>query len=234
MRQEKCRPPHQVKVFSPGKSFFTRSKFFSPGKSFFTRFKFFHQVQAFSLSLTLMYICKRNRNRTITICILSTPSTVAKWFIFSNQTTNFGTFWEGSRKEKNIFYDHLVYFVAILFIFWQFWYNLWHSVVLSPFWYIVSRKIWQPWLRVEETFLLNLTFSDRLLFPFQFLALVQRGDLFSISPFVISWSRKNRKGLNLTQMWRRNGREDQGDQIGRIFAHLGGCLLWAVFWTLQK
>jgi hypothetical protein len=57
----------------------------------------------------------------------------------------------------DIFYDHLVYSVAIWYILWQFdifyehlvysvaiWYILWQFGIFSPCWYIVPRKIWQP------------------------------------------------------------------------------------------
>jgi hypothetical protein len=37
------------------------------------------------------------------------------------------------------FSGDLVYFRALMYILWSFGIN-------SPFWYIVSRKIWQPWL----------------------------------------------------------------------------------------
>jgi hypothetical protein len=37
-----------------------------------------------------------------------------------------------------IFYSHLVYFMNI-------WECCGNSVYFSPFWYIASRKIWQPW-----------------------------------------------------------------------------------------
>jgi hypothetical protein len=37
-----------------------------------------------------------------------------------------------------LFYCHLVYCEAI-------WYILWLFGVFSQFWYIVPRKIWQPW-----------------------------------------------------------------------------------------
>jgi hypothetical protein len=36
-----------------------------------------------------------------------------------------------------LFYGHLIYFLAI-------WHFCCHLVYISPFWYIVSRKIWQP------------------------------------------------------------------------------------------
>jgi hypothetical protein len=38
----------------------------------------------------------------------------------------------------DIFNYHVVYFMA-------FWYILFQLVLLSPFWLIVSRTIWQPW-----------------------------------------------------------------------------------------
>jgi hypothetical protein len=41
-------------------------------------------------------------------------------------------------ENVGILYGHLVYFVAIGNVV-VIWYNF------SPLWYIVSRKIWQPW-----------------------------------------------------------------------------------------
>jgi hypothetical protein len=48
-----------------------------------------------------------------------------------------------------IVYGHLEYITVIRYILWPLgnlaaiWY------IFPPFWYIVSRKIWQPWLRVK-------------------------------------------------------------------------------------
>jgi hypothetical protein len=52
-------------------------------------------------------------------------------------------------ENVGIFYGSLGYTTTILYIFWPFgilrviWY------ILTPFWYIVSRKIWQPCLYLE-------------------------------------------------------------------------------------
>jgi hypothetical protein len=45
-----------------------------------------------------------------------------------------------------IFCGLLVYFVVI-------WYILWSFEKLFPFWYVVPRKIWQPWLASQRVFL---------------------------------------------------------------------------------
>jgi hypothetical protein len=37
-----------------------------------------------------------------------------------------------------IFYGRLVFVMAI-------WYILWLFGIFFPFWYVVPRKIWQPW-----------------------------------------------------------------------------------------
>jgi hypothetical protein len=42
------------------------------------------------------------------------------------------------------FFDHLVYFVVIGFISRQFDIFYGKLVIFFPFWFIVSRKIWQP------------------------------------------------------------------------------------------
>jgi hypothetical protein len=57
------------------------------------------------------------------------------------------------------FYGHLVHFMAIWYILWPFgtfyghlvhfmtiWWCSSNSVYFPKFWYIASRKIWQPWL----------------------------------------------------------------------------------------
>jgi hypothetical protein len=50
-----------------------------------------------------------------------------------------------------IFYVYFVYFTAIGYIFYG------HLVYFSPFWYVVPRKIWQPWraprvrIKLKET-----------------------------------------------------------------------------------
>jgi hypothetical protein len=49
-------------------------------------------------------------------------------------------------ENLDIFYDHLVYFTAIGNILWPFGIFCGHLVFFSPFWYIVPRKIWQPWI----------------------------------------------------------------------------------------
>jgi hypothetical protein len=41
-------------------------------------------------------------------------------------------------EDSGIFYDHFVYFIALLYIIWSF------GIGISPFWYIVPIKIWQP------------------------------------------------------------------------------------------
>jgi hypothetical protein len=51
----------------------------------------------------------------------------------------------GSPLKGKIFYDNLVCFVAVCFISWQFDIPMfWQFVKKFQFWYIVSRKIWQP------------------------------------------------------------------------------------------
>jgi hypothetical protein len=49
-------------------------------------------------------------------------------------------------ESVGIFYGHLEYFTAICYVLWPFGnvVVIWH--IFPPFWYIVSRKIWQPWV----------------------------------------------------------------------------------------
>jgi hypothetical protein len=53
-------------------------------------------------------------------------------------------------KNAGLFYRHLEYITAILYILRSFGNLLviWH--MFSPFWYIVRRKIWQPWSSLTE------------------------------------------------------------------------------------
>jgi hypothetical protein len=66
--------------------------------------------------------------------------------IFSNQKSKFGLILEDlAMEDVGIFYGQLVYFTAIL---WQFGILHGHLVYFSPTWYVVPRKIWQPWLQL--------------------------------------------------------------------------------------
>jgi hypothetical protein len=59
-------------------------------------------------------------------------------------------------ENVGIFYWHLDYIKAIWYILWSFS-NLvviWH--IFYTFWYIVLRKIWQPWPKLKATFQGNL------------------------------------------------------------------------------
>jgi hypothetical protein len=47
-------------------------------------------------------------------------------------------------EDVGIFYCHLVYFTVIWYILWLFGF-LWSFGIFFPFWYVVSRKIWQSW-----------------------------------------------------------------------------------------
>jgi hypothetical protein len=67
---------------------------------------------------------------------------------FQTKNPNLGKFWMGwEMGNVDIFYDHLVYFTAVLVYFVTSWYILWLFGTFLPFWYVVPRKIWQPWLR---------------------------------------------------------------------------------------
>jgi hypothetical protein len=88
-------------------------------------------------------------------------------YIFSNQKSQFGLILEGLAMEDvgifygrfGLFYCHLVYFTAVwsillpfglfychLLYFVAICYILWLFGIIFPFWYVVPRKIWQPWL----------------------------------------------------------------------------------------
>jgi hypothetical protein len=62
---------------------------------------------------------------------------------------------EGLAVENvGIFDVHLVYFTAIGNNLWPFGIVCDCLVIFSPFWYVVSRKIWQPWY----IYLFNITY----------------------------------------------------------------------------
>jgi hypothetical protein len=76
---------------------------------------------------------------------------VARWFIVIPKNPKFGYISDGLGMKKPvyymtiwhilrrfaIFYGHLVHFIAI-------WYILWSFGIFPRFWYVLSRKIWQP------------------------------------------------------------------------------------------
>jgi hypothetical protein len=70
---------------------------------------------------------------------------------FQTDNPNLGKFWRILLMEDvgifygrlvYIFYFHLVYFEAI-------WYILWLFGIFFPFWYVLTRKIWQPCCKVQ-------------------------------------------------------------------------------------
>jgi hypothetical protein len=48
-------------------------------------------------------------------------------------------------KDVDKFYVRLVYFTVNSYILWPFGIFCRHFNIVIPFWYIVPRKIWQPW-----------------------------------------------------------------------------------------
>jgi hypothetical protein len=49
-------------------------------------------------------------------------------------------------EDVAIFYVHLVNFYGHLANFMAIWYMLHRLGTFLPFWYLVSRNIWQPWM----------------------------------------------------------------------------------------
>jgi hypothetical protein len=64
--------------------------------------------------------------------------------LFYGHLVYFTVIWYISR-PFGIFYGHLVYFTAI-------WYILSSFGRLIPFWYVLPRKIWQPWVITRYSF----------------------------------------------------------------------------------
>jgi hypothetical protein len=57
-------------------------------------------------------------------------------------------------EDVSILYGHLAYFtvycVAIWYILWPFGTLYGYLEYFPPFWYVVPRKIWQPWSQAEK------------------------------------------------------------------------------------
>jgi hypothetical protein len=51
-------------------------------------------------------------------------------------------------KDVGKCYDRLVYFTAISYILWPFGIFCGCCAIFFQFWYVVPRKIWQPWTNV--------------------------------------------------------------------------------------
>jgi hypothetical protein len=65
---------------------------------------------------------------------------VSRVSIFQTKNFYLGKFLEGLAMEVvGLFDGDLVYFTNI-------WYILWLFGIFFPFWYVVPRKIWQPWV----------------------------------------------------------------------------------------
>jgi hypothetical protein len=75
--------------------------------------------------------------KTFQVIAFQIDSRVARWYIFKPKITIL----EGlALEDVGIFYGHLVYFTAIRHI----WVYLSSFGMFYPFWYFVSRRIWQP------------------------------------------------------------------------------------------
>jgi hypothetical protein len=85
-------------------------------------------------------------------CLLNIDAYRTWMAYFQTQNRNLGKFW------RNLQWKMLVYFMAIwsiirtfgipiLWLFGRFYGSL---LNFFPFWYVVSRKIWQPWARLQK------------------------------------------------------------------------------------
>jgi hypothetical protein len=75
-------------------------------------------------------------------------SRVARWFVLEPKISIWVNFGASCNGNLGKIIDHLVYFTAIANILWSFGIFSGHLVYFSPFWYLVPRKIWQPWYAV--------------------------------------------------------------------------------------
>jgi hypothetical protein len=70
---------------------------------------------------------------------------VARWYIFNPKIQIWVNFGGSLVRDVGIFYVHLVYFTAICHTLWTFDIFPGYLEYFFPFWYVVARKIWQPW-----------------------------------------------------------------------------------------
>jgi hypothetical protein len=50
-------------------------------------------------------------------------------------------------EDVETFYDHIVYFTTTYLVYFAaIWYILWLFAIFFLFWYVVLRKIWQPYV----------------------------------------------------------------------------------------
>jgi hypothetical protein len=113
---------------------------------FSLRIKLHAQVMTFNSSVSEIpeayFACKGLRLKTHAGVRLEVCSRVARWYIFKPKTPVWVNF---AMEDVGIFYGNLVYFPAIwsicghLVYFMVIWY------IFSRFWYVIPRKIWQPW-----------------------------------------------------------------------------------------
>jgi hypothetical protein len=70
---------------------------------------------------------------------------------FRDQKSQFGQILEClAMKDVGKFFGRSVYLSAISYILWPFGRFCGHFGTFFLFWYIVSRKIWQPWLQLSS------------------------------------------------------------------------------------
>jgi hypothetical protein len=69
---------------------------------------------------------------------------VARWFVFKPKIQNLGKFWWAFECKFGIFYDHLEYFMAILYNLCPFGIVCGHLLYFSQFGMVGPRKICQP------------------------------------------------------------------------------------------
>jgi hypothetical protein len=86
--------------------------------------------------------------------------------LFSNQKSKFVELLEGlAMEDDGIFYGHLVYFTVFCCILWTFGKVRGNLIYFFPFWYFVTRKIWQPWANPFLFCLKNGFFSQNREMP---------------------------------------------------------------------
>jgi hypothetical protein len=74
----------------------------------------------------------------------------ARWYFFQTKHPNLGKFWSGLKWKMS---ENFMAIWNILRPFGTFYGHLvrwWQFGIFSLFWYIVSRKIWQPWTYTER------------------------------------------------------------------------------------
>jgi hypothetical protein len=75
---------------------------------------------------------------------------VVQMVYFQTKNTKCGIFWKALEWEILVYFMHFWNFLSCLLNCIAVWYILWSFGIFLPFWYVVPRKIWQPWYSLHK------------------------------------------------------------------------------------